>query len=320
MKYVIIGGDAAGMSAAMQIVRNDDYAEITTLEQGEIYSYGQCGLPYAISGVVSSTDDLIARSIDTFRDKYGIHAKTNHKVEKVDTTEKIVYGTDTKNNEPFQYPYDKLLIASGAKPVMPDWEGADLAGVHRLKTIPDAHQIMADLDEDIQEVTIVGGGYIGLEMAESFKSLGKNVRIIERGDQVAKIFDKDMAKLIHEEADKHNINIVTNENVRKINGEQRVESVETDQQSYKTDLVLVSAGVKPNTSFLQETDVLTGIRGAVQINRYMGTNIEDVYAARRLCRSISSDKRKRRFHSARHNSQQARTNRRIEYGWKTKNV
>lgn len=279
MKYVIIGGDAAGMSAAMQIVRNEKGAQITTLEKGGIYSYGQCGLPYTISGLIPSTDKLIARSIETFRDKYGIHAKTNHDVERIDPDQKIIYGTDTKHNESFQFSYDKLLIASGAGPVTPDWEGITLDGVHTLKTIPDAHQIMNDLDNKVRDVTIVGGGYIGLEMAESFKALGKKVRMIERGAHVAKIFDEDMAALIHKEAEKHGIEIITNESVQRLTGKDRVQSVVTENGTYKADLVLVSTGVKPNTAFLKGTDVVTGIRGAIQINRYMETNIEGIYAA-----------------------------------------
>lgn len=280
MKYVIIGGDAAGMSAAMQIVRKSENAEVTTLEEGEIYSYGQCGLPYTISGLISSTDQLISRRVETFREKYGIDAKTNHIVEGVNPDEKAVYGTDNAKGKPFEYCYDKLLIASGASPVVPNFKGSELAGVHILKTIPDAEQIMDGLNNDhIENVTIVGGGYIGLEMAESFRILGKEVRMIEHGDHVAKIFDADMAAHIHEEADKHGMTIHTNEKVEGLLGEDRVENVQTDKTTYPTDLVLVSAGIRPNTDFIEGTNLVTGVKGAVRVNRYMETNVSDIYAA-----------------------------------------
>ncbi|MDQ0269654.1 CoA-disulfide reductase [Cytobacillus purgationiresistens] len=279
MKYVIIGGDAAGMSAAMQIVKSVKDAEIVILEQGDIYSYGQCGLPYVISGVIPSTDDLIARDIKTFRDKYGMDAKTNHLVQSINPETKTVSGQHIHSGKAFHLQYDKLLIASGASPVIPNWEGTSLNGVHALKTIPDANAIIRNLKEDVQDVTIIGGGYIGLEMAEGFKYLGKNVRLIERGAYVGKIFDQDMTEHIHDEAKKHQIELIVNENVIAINGALSVESVRTDQGEYKADLVLICIGIEPNTAFIHGTGINTGIKGAIQTNRYMETSVKDIYAA-----------------------------------------
>jgi NADPH-dependent 2,4-dienoyl-CoA reductase/sulfur reductase-like enzyme len=197
MKVLIIGGDAAGMSAAMQIVRNSSGHEITVLEKGGVYSYGQCGLPYVISGKIESTDKLIARTQSTFKEKYGIDARVYHEVQKVDTENKMVSGINHSNGETFSFPYDRLLIATGVGPVIPNWEGVKHPGVFTLKTIPDAKTIMDYLEKDIKNVTVIGGGYIGLEMAESFAELGKKVTIIERNEQLAKIFDKEMAELIY---------------------------------------------------------------------------------------------------------------------------
>ncbi|WP_257347488.1 CoA-disulfide reductase [Pseudalkalibacillus decolorationis] len=279
MRYVIIGGDAAGMSAAMQIVRNEPNAQLLTLEKGGIYSYGQCGLPYVISGVIPEAEDLIARDVETFREKYGIDAKTYHEVEQVDIEKKTVHGTHLETGEDFTYEYDRLLVATGVRPVMPDWEGIDLPGVHSLKTIPDAKAIMDDLNHDVKQVTIIGGGYIGLEMAESFVHAGKSVRMIERNEQLAKIFDQDMASYIHDEAKNYGIELCFNEQVEGFEGDERVEAVITDQKKYPTDLVLVAIGVTPNTEFLEKTPVLRNERGAVVVNAYMQTNVEDVYAA-----------------------------------------
>jgi len=280
VNYVIIGGDAAGMSAAMQIVRNDKEAKVVTLEKGEIYSYAQCGLPYVISGVIASTKKLIARDISTFRDKYGIDAKTHHEVTKIDTENKIVHGIHTSENQAFQYKYDRLLIATGVRPAMPDWEGNNLQGVHLLKTIPDAHRILETLQEqNAEQVTIIGGGAIGLEMAETFVELGKKVRMIERNEHIGTIYDAVMAAYIHEEAAKYNIEILINENVKAFKGKEKVEFVETDKGTYKTDLVLVSVGVQPNTEFVNGTAIHTNKKGAIEVNAYMQTNVEDIYAA-----------------------------------------
>lgn len=278
MKYVIIGGDAAGMSAAMQIVRNDENAEITTLEKGTIYSYGQCGLPYAVSGQVEAPEKLIARRVDTFRDKYGIDAKVKHEVTAVDSTNKTVSGIDHETGEPFTYAYDRLLVATGAAPIMPNWEGINLLGVFAMKTIPDAEQILAQLDY-VTNVTVIGGGYIGLEMAETFVERGKNVTLIQRSGQLANIFDDDMAKVIHDKAAEQGIDVRFHESVTGLKGNDHVEKVVTDQGEYDADLVLVSVGVKPNTSFLEGTGVHTGVKGAIKVDSRMQTNVPDIYAA-----------------------------------------
>ena len=280
MKYCIIGGDAAGMSAAMQIVRNSDNADITVLEMGGIFSYGQCGLPYVIGGLIPSTDKLIARSIETFREKYGIDARTYHKVTAVDTTSKTISGIHTKTEESFEVTYDKLLVATGVRAVMPkSWTGVHLKGIYSLKTIPDAENLMAGLKKDVQNVTIIGGGYIGLEMAENVKRLGKSVRIIQRSKQIGSLFDEDLGHFIHEEAIKHGIELCVEEEVLGFKGDDHVQFVKTAKKDYPTDLVIVAIGVTPNTDFLKDTDISLTEKGVITVNERMETNIKNVYAA-----------------------------------------
>jgi NADPH-dependent 2,4-dienoyl-CoA reductase/sulfur reductase-like enzyme len=278
MKYVIIGGDAAGMSAAMQIVRNDEEADVTTLEMGDTYSYAQCGLPYAISGTIPDMDKLIARPVEVFREKYGIDARIYHKVTKVDPETKTVYGIALKTNEALQITYDRLLIATGARPIVPNWNGTELKGVHTLKTINDAKEIVESAKE-AKRVTVIGGGYIGLEMAETFHDLGKEVRIIQRGSQLANTFDPDMASHILDEAERNGIAVHLEETVTSLNGSNFVESVETDKNTYETDLVLIAIGVMPNTDFIDHTDMHKGVKNTILVNRYMETSIKDIYAA-----------------------------------------
>jgi len=279
LNYVIIGGDAAGMSAAMQIFKYDKDASITTLERGGIYSYAQCGLPYAISGEISHTDQLIIREAETFQEKFGINAKTFHEVQHIDTEQKLVAGIHTVNGEDFSFTYDKLLIATGADPFVPNWPGRDLQGVYTLKTIPDTEKIISKSKEDVEVVTIIGGGYIGLEMAESFRKVGKKVRLINRSEQLGKIFDQEMATYIHDEAKKHHIDVLLNEDTIALEGEDTVEAVRTDKGTYKTDLVLVATGIRPNTQILENTGIEVAKNGAIHVNEYMETNVNDVYAA-----------------------------------------
>lgn len=282
MKFVIIGGDAAGMSAAMQIVRNSSGHTITVLEKGGIYSYGQCGLPYVVSGKIESTSKVIARTQDEFQQKYGIDARVFHEVKNVDVKNKMVSGINHSTGEEFDVTYDRLLVATGASPIVPKWEGTSLSGIFTLKTIPDTEEILDYLYKgfrDVQTVTVIGGGYIGLEMAESFAELGKKVTIIERNEKLAGIFDREMSELIHEEARKNNVDLRLGESVEGFIGNQYVEYVKTDKGEIQADLVLIAIGVRPNTSFLEGTGVVLGVNGAIQVNSYMKTSVEDVFAA-----------------------------------------
>lgn len=279
MRYVIIGGVAAGMSAAMQIFRTDDQAEITALEQGEYFSYGQCGLPYVVSGLIPNVEQVIARRVETFHNKYGIRAKPLFKVEQINPKQQTIEGYDIEKKEHLTIPYDRLLLATGANPKVPNWKGVHLKGVHTIKTIPDTKAILNDLKGRIKQVVIVGGGYIGLEMAENFAALGKDVTIIQRGNQLAKIFDKDIAPYIHHEAEEKGVKLVFNESVEAFSGQESIQEVITDKSTYSADLVLVAIGVQPNTAFLTETGLRTNRNGAIFVNEYMETNIKHIYAA-----------------------------------------
>ncbi|UYO34356.1 CoA-disulfide reductase [Bacillus zhangzhouensis] len=279
MKYVIIGGDAAGMSGAMQIYREDPDAHIVAFEKGEIFSYGQCGLPYLIGGLIDHHRKLIARSAETFRDKYGIDARCLHEVTSIDPEQKTVSGHHTKTKEPFTESYDRLLIATGASPVTLDLDTQPLEGVHVLKTIPHALSILDHLKKDITHVTIIGGGYIGLEMAENLKALGKNVHIIQRGATLGPGFDSNMGKYLQEEADAQGIYVSFGETVQQLAGKSHVTAVITDKQTIQTDMVIMAIGVTPQTSFLHNTGIKRLQNGAIAVNQYMQTNIKDVYAA-----------------------------------------
>lgn len=280
MNVVIIGGDAAGMSAAMQLSRKRKDASITVLEKGAVYSYAQCGLPYFIGGEVEKSDELIARPVSFFREKAGIDARIFHEVTSVDASGKQVHGTNHEDGEPFTVDYDMLLVASGAGSIFPPFEGKDLDGIHLLKTIPDAEKIVDDMKEDVLTVTVIGGGYIGLEVAENLAKDGRKVRIIDLMERVGNVYDPEFSERIQEEAERHNIELVLGETVQSFTGENgRVSGVVTDQGNYPSDMVIVAIGVKPNTGFLEGTGINLHPSGAVLVNPYMETNIPGIYAA-----------------------------------------
>ncbi|ATP38713.1 CoA-disulfide reductase [Solibacillus sp. R5-41] len=276
MKVVIIGGDAAGMSAAMEIYRNHKAAEILVLERSDIYSYGQCGLPYVINGKVTHTDELIARDVEVYRGKYGMDARIFHEVTAIDTQTQIVYATDVNSGEAFEFSYDQLLIATGATPTMPTWENQELQGIHQVKTIPEMAALMQDL-AGTKHVTVIGAGYIGLEIAETVRERGINVRIIHRGSQLMSTLDPELAKLVLEEAIKNGIEVLLEEEIIGFEGQQNIQGVRTEKGSYATDLVIVATGVKPNTQFANGFAKLPN--GALIVNEKMETSIPNVYAA-----------------------------------------
>ncbi len=276
MKVVIIGGDAAGMSAAMEIVRNDKSAQIVVLEKGDIYSYGQCGLPYVINGKVPNTDELIARDVEEFRSKYDIDARIFHEVTAIDTKLQTVSGHDVNSKEPFEFAYDKLLIATGAAPKMPPLENADLQGIHMIKTIPQMNALMEQLP-NVKHVTVVGGGYIGLEVVETVRERGLDVRLIHQGSQLMSILDPELSTIIYEEAISHGVEVLLNEETIGFEGKQCVEAIRTKTGTYPTELVIVATGVSPNTQFAKEFAKLGN--GALIVNEKMETSIANVYAA-----------------------------------------
>ncbi len=277
MKVIIIGGVAAGMSAASKIIREVKDVELVVFEKTEEVSYGACGLPYYISDVNKDEDLLRIRSAEQFR-KSGIDLRIKTEVIDIDYDNKTVKVKDLVKDEEYTESYDKLLIASGASPIIPNLEGKDLENVFLLKTIEDANRIKAAA-KGKKNVVIVGAGYIGMELVETFKVMGMNVRVIEMMDKILPNFDEEITNVVHKYLVEEGIDIHVSEGVTKILGENgQVTGVATDKAEYQADLVIMSVGVRPNTSFAN--DKLEKLRnGAIVVNKKMETNIEDVYAA-----------------------------------------
>ncbi|UDM71569.1 CoA-disulfide reductase [Vagococcus fluvialis] len=281
MKVIVIGGVASGMSAASKIKRNDKSAEVIVYEAGEHLSYGACGLPYYISGINDDSNKLIARTESEFN-KSGIETRIKHKVLKVIPERKEIFIHDSINNQLFIDSYDKLLIATGAVATVPPIEGRDLKGVYHLKTLSDGLFLKKLLEENAcKNIVIVGGGYIGLEVAETLKEQGKNITVIEYSHDILAPFDKEISQEAVKELVNLGINLKLQEGVTKILGNSDGDAVEvvTDKGRYSTDLVILATGIKPATNFLKGSGINLRSNGAIIIDREMRTNVPDIYAA-----------------------------------------
>jgi NADPH-dependent 2,4-dienoyl-CoA reductase/sulfur reductase-like enzyme len=280
-KFVIVGGDAAGMSAAMQIVRNVERAEVIVFEMGDTFSYAQCGLPYYLSGEVASSEKLIARKEETFRDKFGIDTRPMHQVTAIDAGNKRVRFTNLLTGETGQTDFDKLLIATGARSIVPKWEGVDLQGVFQLKTLLDANHIKQYLEgNDVRSSVIIGGGYIGLEMAEALSALGKAVTVLDKSKQLALAWDSEISEIVKHHLEENGVSVKLGQTVLgMIGSEGAVAGVRTETETIHADLVLIAVGVTPNSELAKQAGIQLGVRNAIQVNERMETNIPDIYAA-----------------------------------------
>ena len=279
MKIVIIGGVAAGMSAASKIVRMDKNAEVTVYEKGGFLSYGACGLPYYVGDFNDDYRKMIARTKEKFTEM-GIATFLHHEVLRVDSDSKTVTVKNLQTGQSFVDRYDKLMIATGASAIIPPIEGKEMMGIHVLKTMEDGIFLREYAkNPSIQNVVIVGGGYIGVECAEAFLHLGKKVRVIEATEHILAPFDLEISELAKKELIENGVELHLVEKVTKFLGNFSVEKVETDRGVYQADLVIIAVGIRPNTSFLSDTKIERSQNGAILVNRKLQTSISDIYAA-----------------------------------------
>ena len=279
-KFVIIGGDAAGMSAASKIRRLLPDAEMIVFEQGEFISYAACGMPYWLSGVIEDGSKLQVLTPDIARTKRGINVQNFHRVLSIDVVRNQVLVEDLVNGTQFEEHYDKLLIATGARAVMPPIPGVDLPGVFSLRSLADGHLIKNYLAEhEIRHATIIGAGYIGLEMAESFRQLDIQVSMVEMLDQIAPTFDKDIMQEIEMHVREQGVDLRLETSVISISQKGPRLHVNTSEGDLETDMILVSTGVRPNAELAASAGIACGRSGAIQIDKRMRTSNPDIYAA-----------------------------------------
>lgn len=277
MKLVVIGGNAAGMSAASRVKRRDPSWEVVVLEQTHEISYGACGLPYYIAGLNDDIDLIRILKPEEAADR-GIDLRLGVTASHVDFEKKSV-ECRSDSGEIWQESYDRLLIATGSSPRIPPFPGVEKKGIYTLKTLQQAEAIKNKLLEKPQNVVIIGGGYIGLEIAEAcILQKAKSIRIIEALDRVLNVFDPEFGAAAQAELEKHGVQIHTGEKVMAFEGDDSVRRIVTDKGSYEADLVILSIGIVPNTAFVG--DRLEKLpNGAIVTDAAMKTSQPDVFAA-----------------------------------------
>lgn len=280
-KIVVIGGDAAGMSAASKIRREQPDFVIIVFEKSEFTSYSACGIPYFISGKVENLEDLIVRSPSEFIKKYKIDVKILHEVLELDTDNNKVLVHNYSDKTQFWETYDELLIATGGKPFCPDVANHTADGIFGIQTLNSGKKVAAYISEhQPKNAVIIGGGYIGLEMAEALILKGIKVTIVNRSTEVMSTLDPDMGKKVNGVLQNLGVTIYNSESLAYFDEQLgKVISVVTDKRTLQTDLVILGMGTAPNTSFLQKSKIKLAENGAIKVNRMQRTNIKNIWAA-----------------------------------------
>lgn len=279
---VIVGGVAAGASAATRARRCNEAATIIMLEQDEHVSFANCGLPYYVGGEIERRDALLVASPERFASRFNIDVRTRHRVTAVDTAARLVRGAHEQTSEPFELRYDRLVLAPGAAPIMPAIDRIDAPNVVSVRSLGDTDRLRALVEDGgVRRAAIVGGGFIGLEMAEQLHRRGVACAIIERSEHVLPPLDDDLSGLVERELRANGVELrlgTSITGVRTASG--RACGVEVDRaEPVAADLVIMGIGVRPNTAFLAGSGVDVDDAGAILVDEYQRTGLRGVYAA-----------------------------------------
>ena len=276
MRLIVIGAVAAGTSAAAKARRNDDNAEIVIYEKDKDISYSGCGLPYYIGKEIEDIGELTPRDSAFFKKKYNIDVYTGYEVLNINSDSKEVEVKNLNTNEVFKDSYDKLIIATGASPFVPQIEGIDNSNVFFLRNVQSARNIKEFIDnKKPKHAVIAGTGFIGFEMLENLMSDGVNVTIVEMQNKITSNLDEDMAAFLENALKKKNINIIKNSTIVKFDDKSVTLK---DNTVLKSDMVIMATGVRPNTELAREAGIEFGVTKAIKVNNKMETNITDIYA------------------------------------------
>jgi NADPH-dependent 2,4-dienoyl-CoA reductase/sulfur reductase-like enzyme len=278
MRFVIIGGDAAGMSAASRARRNQSDLEIIVLEKTLDVSYSACGMPYNIADPVSDINELIVREASVFREKQNIDLRLHHIVEAIDPKAKTVSG-HRADGEAFEVGYDKLLIATGASPILPDIPGADLPGVVALKRLEEGRRIKQLLSQrDVRQAVIVGMGYVGLEMAEAFFERNVKVHMIKPRPALLPWLPEKLSSMVMTELERNKVGLYLGQNVEAIEPNAEDLKVITPQVRIDAQMVLFAVGIRPNSEIAEKAGLTLGPSGEISVDRSLRTSDPDIFA------------------------------------------
>ncbi len=279
MRVLVIGGNAAGMSAAARLARKSGDVEVVVFERTREVSYGACGLPYYIAGLNPDINLIRIRSVEEF-ERAGIAVHLEHDILAVDPDSRRVTVLNMITGACRYEHYDKLIVSSGASPIVPPIPGTGLPGVFTLKTLSDAEKIkMALLQPGVKNVAIVGGGYIGLELVEACVLQKKKVYIFEAMQHLLNGFDEEFGQAVEQELGSRGVAVHTCETVSELLGDRRVQRIACTGAAYNVDLVIIAVGISPNTSFIGSTMIQKEKNGALTTDGMMQTSVPGIYAA-----------------------------------------
>ncbi|AXR81310.1 FAD-dependent oxidoreductase [Natrarchaeobaculum sulfurireducens] len=298
--FVVVGGDAAGMSAASKAKRDDPDLEVVVFEKGEWVSYGACGLPYYVKGEIQSLEALVSVTPEEFREERGINLRTGHEVVAIDPDGQTVTAEPLDGGEPIVQSYDHLLLATGAEAVVPSIDGTDREGVYTLGSMSDGKELREYvarartrksfqqpdrgpacryLEDCVGPVAVVGGGYVGLEMAEALAANGFEVNVFQRGDRLLNGFSEATSEAVADHLREEDVLVHLGTDVLELTGDDAVEAVVTDEGRIDVEMVLLGTGVRPRTALAEAAGIDLGETGAIATDAYCETNVPDVYAA-----------------------------------------
>ncbi len=278
---IIIGGNAAGMSAASRIRRNDHKVKITVFEKSNYVSYAACGLPYFISDEIQRADNLIAVKLDEFIEQRNIQVKLKHEGVSFDSGSKTVRVKNLENDHMVELEYDKLIIATGAHPIIPSVPGNHLKNIFVLRTMDQGIDIKEHIEKtNPKNALIIGGGYIGLEMVEALVKKDIKITLVEMRDRLMNSMDKEISNQIEDCLKEKGCKIIKSDKITAFIGDENVEAVRFQRNEEMTfDLVVIAAGIQPNGEFAVRGGVELGKSGAIVVNSKMQTNKINVFAA-----------------------------------------
>lgn len=277
MKVVIVGGVAGGASAAARLRRLDEKAEIVMLDRGPYISFANCGLPYYIGGEIKKKSALTLQTPQSFKSRFNVDVRVNSEVTAIHTAEKTV-TVRTAEGE-YEESYDKLILSPGAAPIVPPLPGVDNERVFTLRNIPDTEKIREYVEEEFPDsAVVIGGGYIGVEMAENLKKSGVETTIVELSDHLIAPLDYDMACEVHQYARSQGLNLVLNNGVTAIEEKGGKLCVKLSNGELETDMVILSVGVRPDTALAKDAGLALNARGAILTDAHMLTSDPDIYA------------------------------------------
>lgn len=279
MKVVIIGGVAGGATTATRLRRLNEDAEIIILERGQYVSFANCGLPYYIGDDIKEKSELIVQTPKKFKSRFNIDVRVLNEVIEIDRNNKVVVIKNIVNGDIYKESYDKLVLSPGAIPIKPNIEGIDNDKVFTLRNIPDTYKIKEYINSNnIKNAVIVGGGYIGIEMAENLFKLGIDITIIELGDHLIGSIDFDMSSLVKSYLLNKGVKVILSNGIQKLEEEGNKVKVILNKGDITTDMVIMSIGVIPETSLAKEASLELNKRGSIVVNEKMQTSDENIYA------------------------------------------